>query len=215
MIVVLKRWLPALLLAMIGLAVMAAMTGPVSHAGKQRPTALRIDERSLEDGDMIFRRGVGLTSDFVVSVDRASLFSHVGMICKKAGHAYVIHILPDEGRGEDDTVRMEPLARFLSPENASGFAVCRLSGQHVATAQRAASAALFFWKKGVGYDYELDGSNARQLYCSELVWQAYKKAGIDLLDGRLQPVRFPFYQGRYVLISGLLNSRWLETIRQQ
>jgi len=210
-----KRSLQALVpLAMI-LIVMAVVNGSAKEEPAPNAPALHIDEQAVENGDMIFRRGVGLASDFVVSVDAASRFSHVGIICKQDGQTYVIHILPDEGRGDDDSVRMEPLSLFLSPANASGFAVCRLSGKHRAVAQRAASQALAFWKKQVCYDYDLDASNARRLYCSELVWQAYKMAGIDLTDGVLQRVTIPFYQGRYVLISRLLNSRWLETLQQQ
>ena len=214
-----RAWLKRGLLALVPLTMLLIVIAVVNGSAKEEPApnalALHIDEQAVENGDMIFRRGVGLASEFVVSVDQASRFSHVGIICKQAGQPYVIHILPDEGRGADDTVRMEPLALFLSPGNASSFAVCRLSGKHREVAQRAASQALAFWKKQVCYDYDLDASNAQRLYCSELVWQAYKMAGIDLTDGVLQRVTIPFYQGRYVLISRLLNSRWLETLQQQ
>lgn len=200
---------------MLVLTIVAVMNGLATHQKTESVPELRIDELLVENGDMIFRRGLGLASDFVVSVDTASEFSHVGIICKQAGHPYVIHVLPDEKHGDEETVRMEPLALFLSQDNASGFAVCRLSGDRRGIAKNAASHALSFWEKKVCYDYELDASNAQRLYCSELVWLAYKMAGIDLTDGVLQRVTVPFYQGRYVMISKLLHSRWLETIQQQ
>lgn len=210
----LTRGLQALVPVMLVLAVIAVINGSAKDEQTSNASVLRIDAQSVENGDIIFRRGVGLASDFVVSVDADSRFSHVGIICKQAGHPYVIHILPGEGHGDDDTVRMEPLVLFLSPGNASGYALCRLSGKHRAVAQRATSQALSFWKKQLCYDYDFDVSNAQRLYCSELVWRAYNVAGIDLTDGMLQRVSFPFYQGRYVLISRLLNSRWLETLQQ-
>lgn len=197
MIVVLKRWLPALLLAMIGLAVMAAMTGPVSHAEKQRPTALRIDERSLEDGDMIFRRGVGLTSDFVVSVDRASLFSHVGMICKKAGHAYVIHILPDEGRGEDDTVRMEPLARFLSPGERFRFRRLPLVGQSRSHGAACCRRGPLLLEKGGGVRLR-----AGWLECASALLLGTGLAGVQ--KGGNRSSRWPVAAGALPVLSGAI-----------
>lgn len=209
------RGIKTLSLAAMMLALMTVFRGSAVFSQRASARPLAIDENSLENGDLIFRRGVGLVSDFVVSVDTSSMFSHVGIISKTGTHFSVIHILPDEEHGSDDFVRMEPLESFLSADNASGYTICRLTGSRRKISTRAVDNALALWMGRVRYDYDLDSLNPRRLYCSELVWLAYKKAGIDLTDGVLDRVNIPFYQGRYIMISRLLNSRWLETIQHQ
>lgn len=209
------RGVKPLLLATMALSVMGVLKGSVACSRRPLANPLTIDEASYENGDLVFRRGVGLVSNFVVSVDTSSMFSHVGIICKTGSGTFVIHVLPDEQQQNNDVVQMEPIAVFLSSDNASGFAMCRLAGDHRVIASRAVGHALDQWKGRVRYDYDLDSSNPRRLYCSELVWLAYKQAGIDLTDGVLDRVNLPFYQGRYIMISRLLNSRWLEKITQQ
>jgi uncharacterized protein YycO len=58
----------------------------------------------------------------------------------------------------------------------------------------------------------MNNTNHDKLYCTELVWWAYRKANIDLIDGKFEGVEFPFYKGKYILISTLLKSKWLEKV---
>jgi hypothetical protein len=202
----------SLTLSLMVLVFLSALRGSASSTFiiKDRTAPLRVDEASIEEGDIVFRRGIGMASDFVVSLDTGSRYSHVGIVCKRDGHLFVIHILPDEQNGTDDCVRMDPLEVFLSTDNASRYVLCRLSGGRREISRKAVEYAMALWREGVRYDYDLDATNARCLYCSELVWIAYKRAGVDLIDGVLDRANLPFYQGRYVMISRLFSSRWLQ-----
>jgi len=165
----------------------------------------------FRDGDIIFRRGISLVSHFVFSVDPSSGYSHTGIICKQANRFFVIHVLPVEHENHEDAVRMEPLGEFLSQDNASGFALYRLTDNGNIPG-KAANIAKSFYNRRFHYDYDLDYADHQRLYCTELVWLAYSLAGVDLIEGRYEGVDIPFYKGKYILISGLLKSRRLNRV---
>ncbi len=169
-------------------------------------------ESAFRNGDIIFQRGMNIASAFVVSVDSQSLYSHVGIICKSNNRVYVIHILPESNESKEGLVRREPLGDFLSPERSSGFALYRLSNDTGQIPSRAVDMATSFFRQRIHYDYDMDYKNHEKLYCTELVWWAYRMAHLDLIDGKFESVEFPFYKGRYILISTLLKSRWLEKV---
>jgi hypothetical protein len=63
---------------------------------------------------------------------------------------------------------------------------------------------------GRPFDARLDMTDARALYCTELVWLSYKQAGIDLLGGHFDDLNLPLVgHGYYILPSSLVNSHWL------
>ena len=72
--------------------------------------------------------------------------------------------------------------------------------------------ALTYVRDALPFDDRFNLESADRMYCTELVWRAYLKAGIDLVDGVFVRVQTPFGEGRYVLPSSLLNSRYLREI---
>ena len=169
-------------------------------------------EGEFSNGDIIFQRGINIASTFVVSIDSKSGYSHVGIVCKSQGHIFVIHILPESNESKDGLVKMELLGDFLSPERTSAFALYRLSKNKDNISSKAVDSAVSFFKQGIRYDYDMNNTSHDKLYCTELVWWAYRKANVDLIDGKFEGVEFPFYKGKYILISTLLNSKWLEKV---
>ena len=60
--------------------------------GKQSPEPLPVEE--FRDGDLAFRRGMGLTSRAVLAADRRGAYSHVGILKQLDGTWCVIHATP-------------------------------------------------------------------------------------------------------------------------
>jgi len=170
-----------------------------------------VQEDKIKNGDLIFRRANGIGSNMVYTVDQQSVFSHVGLVFKEGMQTKVIHILPS-GVGGDTFVRMDSLESFL--QTISLAAIYRLRQSNPDIANRAILKAKSFIGKA-RFDLEFDLSNSDELYCTELVWQAYKSAGIDLVDGSFDQLSLPFMKStQFILPSRLAQSHWLyEVVR--
>jgi len=171
-----------------------------------------VDEDIIKNGDIVFQRGFNGLSRFVVSVDDESVYSHVGIVFKSSRGTFVIHILPDNDGETDAVVRMEPISDFLSINNTSLYAIYRYRDELSNVSEKAAAAAFDFFRDRCRYDYQLDYREHDRLYCTELVWLAYKIANIDLIGGGFKSVDFPFYKNRYILVSCLIKSEYLDLI---
>lgn len=136
---------------------------------------LYLSEISLQNGDLIFRRGRSLESQAVLISDYNSRFSHVGIIYIDNKIPYVIHAVPGEINGKPDFIKKEKLTDFLTPEKAADFALYR-SDFDIEKRDSAALNALAFFQKNLVFDsnYNLDTND--QLYCTELVMKAFEKA---------------------------------------
>jgi len=167
---------------------------------------------ALKDGDLVFRKGLSIESYVVLITDRASSYSHVGVIYVLNEIPYVIHTTPDESSDDIDYVRMETLSDFFSSENASRGSVFRLKEQYMNSAKLAALTAKSYFDDKIVFDDAFDLKSENKLYCTELVWKAFQKVGIDLIQGKFDKLFLPFVKGFIILPSSLLNSFYLEEI---
>ena len=154
-------------------------------------------------GDLIFRRGTAAISDAVLAIDPGE-FSHVGMLVGRPGAWQVVHATPSEVPGRADGVVLDALAFYLSPERAERHAVYRVragAGQH----ERAVAAALA--ARGQGFEL----AHADGTYCTALVWQAWRTAGVDL-QVPFTALAIPLLQGTYLLPSTLQASPRLQAL---
>ena len=126
----------------------------------------------LQDGDLVFRRGRDLMSSLVLRQGQASRFSHVGMVRRLEGQVTIVHAMPDEP-GSPGGVRQELLADFLAPAVASDAASYRLPGL-----DRSATRDWLDAQRGKPFDMRFALSDARALYCSELVVRALDIGGL-------------------------------------
>ena len=62
---------------------------------------------TLEEGDIVLRKGTGLTSRAVRIADGGSDFSHCGIIVDSCGRKMVVHAVPDEPDFEGDVDRVK------------------------------------------------------------------------------------------------------------
>ena len=127
----------------------------------------------LRDGDIIFHTSRSSQS---AAIQRAthSRYSHMGMILYRDGKPYVYEAV--------NTVRYTPLDRWIARGEGGRYVVKRWRDADAkldaAAAQRLRKAALRF--DGRPYDLAFAWSDAR-IYCSELVWKAYREAlGVEI-----------------------------------
>lgn len=199
---------------LLALAVAGLWTGAASPPVAPLPTAteLDFDFGSLRDGDLIFRRGKSALSRLVLGADRDAAFSHVGLAWRTAGGISVVHVAPGELPGIPDAAREEPLARFLSADRASAFAVYRVAPRNDTVAARAIAVARDYAERSVPFDAALDLDEPSRLYCTELVWRAYLEAGLDLIGGAGETLAFLGVRRPYISLSQLESSPALELV---
>jgi hypothetical protein len=103
---------------------------------------------------------------------------------------------------------MEPAADFFSGvERAAAY-----RPREGRAAEPASREAVGYFERKTLFDRQFDISDGERVYCTELVWLAYKRAGLDLGEGTedfLSDV--PIY-GKVLLPSRLSGSSHLEKI---
>lgn len=127
----------------------------------------------LQDGDVVFHTSRSAQSE---AIQRAtdSPYSHMGIVFLRDGEPWVLEAMA--------TVRYTRLAEWTARGEGGRYQVRRLRDAEtlldasvVAALRRAAEAHL-----GRPYDLYFEWSNDR-IYCSELVWKAYREAlGVEL-----------------------------------
>ncbi|HYQ83256.1 MAG TPA: YiiX/YebB-like N1pC/P60 family cysteine hydrolase, partial [Rubrobacter sp.] len=172
------------------------------------------DPRNLQPGDVILRRGRDAVSAMVLTVDQGSRFSHVGLVVRLGDLRAVVHALPGDEAHPDGQVLVQSVGEFLAPERASEVAVYRLTEPSGVPAA-AAAVALRYVREGRHFDADFRLETARELYCSELVWRAFRESGLDLLDARLAHLALPLRQGEFVLPSSFTKSPHLKLLTQE
>lgn len=166
------------------------------------------DEQRIKNGDLIFRRGWGVNSELVSSINRSTNYSHVGLVWKRADKIYVIHAIPDEN-GIKNGVVVEPLEVFASVKNASKVSVSRTS-ENPDMLKNIVNYALTF--KGLPFDSDFDISQQDSLYCTELIWFSFKHFGDELI-GSFDKFKVPLLQSsEFILIGTLQNGKGISEV---
>lgn len=200
-----------------GLAVAVLLTTSATAYPPSSSDHARESISSFSDyrpGDIVFRRGHDVTSHLVLVLDPASRYSHVGIVAESEGVS-IVHAAPAEGPDERDGVRVQSLAAFLAPARASAVAVFRLDDAAVANAaevaRRAAQVAVTIASHRPGFDGAFDLRSRDRYYCTELVWQAFREAGVNLVP-RFDVLSVPLLSRDVILPSTLKNSPTLKRV---
>ncbi len=157
----------------------------LASCGEKEQRSILPEGCELRAGDVVFRRGSGLTSRAVLAADRNGAYSHIGIVVDSCGVMMVVHAVPGEPdyEGDPDRVKMDTPQRFFSSMNARIGEVKRLCGDS-ATAARAARFAMEVYRRGTLFDHDYDDSDTTKMYCCELVDFVYRKPGGLSPDGR-------------------------------
>ena len=180
---------------------------------QEQERSIMPEDCELRTGDIVFRRGGSATSNVVLLADRSGQYSHVGIVVDSAGVMMVVHAVPGEPEyeGDPDRVKMETPSRFFSSLNACKGEVCRTHDS--IAARQAAAAALAFYQKGMLFDHDYDSEDTTQLYCTQLVIEAYRKAGIQLTGPPTHSYDLPLLKCTCWLPSDIYQSEEIYSVR--
>lgn len=160
----------------------------------------------LRDGDIVFRMGRGLFSPIWGRVGAHSVpYSHVGIFVEGKGGGHIIHTEANEFTG-NGYAREEPFAVFLGkPRAASGTVFRPRALLRDDQRKMVVQAAQGYVQNRIPFDVEFDLATHDRLYCSELIWRAFKSVGIELAPRHdvLEPT--PFLGGKRREIISLNN----------
>ncbi len=140
------------------------------------------DDLELKPGDVVFRLGNSMESDAVVWADANGEYSHCGIAVDSAGQIRIVHSVPDEPDfdGDVDRVKMDRPEMFWRIDRASAGGYCRMTVDSVAPLKAAEAAKAAFYRHTL-FDDDYDDRDTTRLYCSELLYYSYLKAGYDLV----------------------------------
>src|ERR1700761_8478605 len=162
-----------------GLALLLAVSGrPPAFPASPAFHGVRYNPSLFATGDVVLRRGRDFVSGVVMAGDPDGQFSHAGIVWRSGSSVFVIHTLPAEGT-DAGGARIEPLAGFLAPPAASLAALLRSRTADRAAAARAGTIALGYAHRRLPFDDGFDLATDDRLYCTELVWKAFRSAGVD------------------------------------
>ena len=166
----------------------------------------------LKVGDVVFRRGSGFTSHAVLIAERGGAYSHTGIIVDSAGVLMVVHAVPGEPdyEGDEDRVKMEPVAAFFDHMRALQGAVYRHTDS--TAAQRAAVCARGIYQRRTLFDHDYDDADTTRMYCTELVVHAFRQAQAPLSGIRRHHLHLVGFESDCILPSDLLHHQELKRI---
>lgn len=164
-------------------------------------------------GDLVFRRGTGVKSMAVLQADSSGLYSHVGIVIETDSGFRVVHVTPGERKHNEttDRIKQESLTEFFAPDKAQTGAVMRWRGSSESP-EAAAEEAKRLWRMGIEFDHDYNLKDSTEMYCTELVWHVYRRAGIDLSQGRRSEANVPLFSDRYIFPSDIYQHPHLELV---
>lgn len=123
-----------------------------------------------------------------------SEFTHCGIVFRQDGRLMVLEAV--------QPVRIVTLEKFMGSPRPTVFAVRRLKAP---LAREALAKARAWAAAQVGKDYDVRfGWADDRLYCSELVWKVFEKAGVALCP----PKRFRDYNLAHPKVRALIQARY-------
>ena len=166
----------------------------------------------LREGDVVFRRGGGLESHAVLTMDAHGQYSHVGIVVDTMGRKMIVHAVPGEPDfdGDVDRVKLDEIGKFFMPIYANKGAVKRMDDSIVA--KRAANIALGIFRKGMLFDNDYNANDTTEMYCTEFVMYAYDRAGVRLVTTEPHSVSLPIVNADIYYPSDVYESKLLKPI---
>lgn len=148
---------------------------------------------AFREGDILFTSSARGQGEAIIAAT-GSPYTHCGIVFEKEGVLMVLEAV--------QPVRVTPLREFIAHGAPGKFAAKRLR-QPIAPAEY--RKARSWATQQVGRDYDIRfGWDDERLYCSELVWKIYQKAGVELCA----PRRFRDYQLERPAVRKIIEERF-------
>lgn len=127
----------------------------------------------LQAGDCLLRRGCGAISDYIADfLQEKYPITHCGLVLEQDSGLYVLHSVSND---HHTGILIEPIKDFVQQSRVGSLiAVHPLCPS--ATRQAILKAALEFKAQAIPFDFSFDHHDQSQLYCLELLQQAFLKA---------------------------------------
>ena len=151
---------------------------------------------ALQNGDIVFQE-TGSQQGKAVKAATNSRWTHVGMVFFRDSKPMVIEAV--------QPVRITTLANFISRSPESFYAMRLKNADQVITPESIRKAEKYCnTQLGKNYDSRFQWSD-EEIYCSELVWKAYKEAsGIELC----KPRAFSTYNLKHPTVQRIIKQRY-------
>jgi hypothetical protein len=141
----------------------------------------RPDLTLITNGDLVFRQGTGIFSYLCRNIGgEPSTFSHVGIVYFENNKAFVIHTEANDLTGIG-FAKKEELSIFISASNSSKHAFYRVQNLSSNQIEGVLDSAFKYVSDSIPFDTDFDLTNDHKLYCTELVYKAFKSIGCKLV----------------------------------
>jgi uncharacterized protein YycO len=168
----------------------------------------------VQSGSLVFRQGSGMASRIVDTLDSKSTFSHIGIVYIQHKDVFVVHVEP-QGL---EFVEMESFENFIN--QSKDFAIY-IPDHSISKAGKIAAQKAVEWVGKKRFDREFDLEIEENFYCTELVYKAYLKAGVDIIQENFHLVKIPFLGTKNVIYpssfieSGMFIPSFLQTQEEE
>ena len=141
-------------------------------------------EKLLQEGDIILRRGYGFFSDIIAQRLNDDTFdvTHSGILYRKNNQWWVIHSLSSDV-SPIDGMQEQPLGTFLKYSTPKKILIVRPKHITPTEGKEVVKKALYYLHQKIPFDHIGTIDDPSALYCSELIYQ--------ILDNDLHLISFP------------------------
>lgn len=155
----------------------------------------------LQQGDWIFRSGVGVDSRFIQHLSQSD-FSHIGIVVAIEPNILIAHATTDDDPKQLNQVLITQLDDFIAPSRAKNFAVARPA--FLNTQQRIQTA--LYASQQVGKPFILDDKAEPHFYCTTLILNAVHSQTHDF-NPKWQYLDMAIFQGYYLFPQSLTQEK--------
>jgi hypothetical protein len=157
------------------LAVVVVLIITVIH--KKVQTVQSIDTTLIENFDIILTKGESNLSRVVLFLNpNKHEYSHIGILQKVGNRVFVLHATPNNNN--ESCIRYDDFKTFLALSSVSKYVIIR-SKKLTSPCKERLKIEVEKWKsKNHPFDFEFNNLDNSKVYCSELVWLIYSKAGL-------------------------------------